>query len=194
MFIMMMINKNAKFKYNAFITYKGNNKINIRCLALLDFNNRENYQSDEYNGYYIIVKEFFSDNELSFYSLLNEKPEFFNKYLFKKLISIIENLSYIDLNYIDKKKYKINNNVILNTYQLLLTIKEEKKDFTNIFHDNKNFIHQTLNFLNVIVYDEKIFKKQNLKNEIYDYIKKERLNIIKQFDEQLYIYIRGRYY
>ena len=139
------------------------------------------------NGYKYVFQNYF----VRFFSLLDESCDKMNKFMIKKIISIIDKLSlacknvnvenYIsDEKYIKKeynKKLSKNRDIILNMHQLFLCLKEEKKTLFNILNNSQLFIIVFYNYLYCVYYNSQIGKilgkeKTNfIKNEIYEFIK-----------------------
>ena len=77
--------------------HKYSNEIHIRALAYYDIRKRSNdNEEDNYNFNYICTKLF--DENYSFMNILNEPRNKINKYLYKKIISIIDYISKETIN------------------------------------------------------------------------------------------------
>ena len=147
----------------------------------------------EINGYKYVFQNYFINKVCcsKFFSLLDEPCDKMNKFMIKKIISIIDKLSlvcktaneedYRNSNNDIRECYNIklygNRDLFLNMHQLFLCLKEEKRTLFNILNNSQLFITLFYNYLYCVYYHKKIGKflgkeKTNfIKNEIYEFIK-----------------------
>ena len=144
------------------------------------------------NGYKYVFQNYFGKPGFSkFFSLLDEPCDKMNKYMIKKIISIIDKLSLVcntvnvedyisdekEIRDLYNKKLYGKSDIFFNIYQLFLCIKEEKKTLFNILNNSQLFIILFYNYLYCVYYNSQIGKllgkeKTNyIKNEIYEFVK-----------------------
>ena len=144
------------------------------------------------NGYKYVFQNYFGKPSFSeFFSLLDEPCDKMNKYMIKKIISIIDRLSLVcktlnaedyisdekEIRDLYNKKLYGKHDIFFNIHQLFLCLKEEKKTLFNILNNSQLFIILFYNYLYCVYYNSQIGKilgkeKTNfIKNEIYDFVK-----------------------
>ena len=164
-----------------------NNYFNIRILAYFDIKKRPNDNAEEnFNYKYICDKIFGGDN---FMNMLGDPNDKMSKYLYKKIISIIDNIS--KSKEAINKKFEFSSFFKLdysNLYELLSCIEEEKKSFFDILNNNAFFIEQTSNVFHRILSrlsdDKNIEKKDEKKIE---YITDKIFEFFKMENEDKYL-------
>ena len=199
-------NKNIPYhKYTDFDEYleafkycKDSKELNIRALALFDIKKRSNDNGEDNDNYNYICKKLFEE-KCSLFEMLKEPNNKMNKYLYKKIISIIEYISKetinkkfneeeIEDNSIKDSKYiaSIINFDYLNLYELFVCIKEEQKTFFDILNNNKFFIAQTSKIFGYLLEDFKN-KKYNILKKNIDYITDTIFEFYKMENEDKYL-------
>lgn len=141
-----------------------------------------------------IKQEIFNKYLKLFFSFMDESPSALNNNIFKQIISIIEcTLKELKKNENNLNGYFwlpfINNNIILNLYEFLLFLKNEKNNIIEILYNFKPTQLWMKPYLCSILKYVKLKKASTIENKKKEFIRNEIFEILKKDKEYYYTHI-----
>lgn len=166
---------NIDFKLTDFMEYKHVDENYTKYLFL---------HIDLYNKQY---KYMIETLKISFFRIFDYPSESLNKAIFNKIIYIFGEIDLIGIEYF--YNYDINNNVILNLYQLFIIIKQYNSKLYNLYYlvrDYRFKEQMALFLMRVLNYCHKLVSKEINKDKI-EFIKEKIYEYINEYEPDSFL-------